>query len=158
MVFYLHHLDGDKNKLPLVPHQVCGQNWPLEGSKVSPSHEGQSFAPATRDLPSQHKVLCVHASGFISCPPSMQQRSATQFICHPRKDMFASLLGFGIRSRGERRIFLFDLLPNYSSVGEMGMKISLKILTRCPLFGEDTSRCKCIKANASCPWKGTLVE
>lgn len=34
----------------------------------------QSFAPTTRDVPSQSKVLCVHASSFRSCPPNTKQR------------------------------------------------------------------------------------
>lgn len=150
------------NKLPLIPHQVHGQNWPLEWREVSPSHESQSFAPATRGILSQNKILCVHASGFISCPPNTQQRDQplSSSVTKEKPCLLPCWLPCwdSELEAGKRWIFLFDLLPNYSSVGTMGVKTSLKILTRYILFGEDTSRCKCVKANASCPCKGTFVE
>lgn len=40
----------------------------------------------------------------------------------------------------------------------MGMKNYLKISTRYFLMGEDTRRCKCGTASASCPCKGAFVE
>lgn len=146
-------------KPPPVSHHVHYQNWPLEQREVSPSHEAVICSNYQRHSLAKQGTVCTHLKfQILPTKHAAEERSGTQFICHQRKVMFAFLLGFRIRSRSKRWIFLFDLLPNYSSVGTMGMKNSLKILTRYVLFGEQASRCKCIKANASCPCKGTFVE
>lgn len=88
----------------------------------------ETFAPTSRDMPSQNKVLgvCMCRRIQISSPKRAAERSATRFISQ-RTHVW--LLGFWIKSRDRRCIFLFDLLPNYSSAGTTGMKSSLKILT-----------------------------
>lgn len=80
----------------------------------------------------------------LSTKQAAVERSASQFICHQRKVLLASLLGFWIRSRSKRGIFLFDLLPNHRSAGAMGMKNSLKILSRYVLFGDQMYYSQCL--------------
>lgn len=161
--FYLHHLSEDteeqgSKKTVSGPMTDPWSEWAaqVEGG-FSQSWESPICSNYQKHFLTKQGTACMRLRiPVLSTKQAAVERSASQFICHQRKVLFASLLGFWIRSRSKRGIFLFDLLPNHSSAGAMGMRNSLKILTRYVLFGEDTHRPDVLQPMPPVPAKGQL--